>query len=175
MGALFRACIAGRPEFVALKESTGNMKRRRNCCATFRRLLCAAGLRIWRSISALGAHMWICATSNFAPQLILDLYEASASPAGLRADALGGACRNLCAGGKASSSENLILEWTYNSNAIEGNTLTLQETKVVMEGITVGGKSLREHFTNHREAIAYIEEIVRNNEPLTEWQIKNMS
>lgn len=72
--------------------------------------------------------------------------------------------------------ENLILEWTYNSNAIEGNTLTLQETKVVMEGITVGGKSLREHFEviNHREAIAYIEEIVRNNEPLTEWQIKNI-
>ena len=72
--------------------------------------------------------------------------------------------------------ENLILEWTYNSNAIEGNTLTLQETKVVMEGITVGGKSLREHFEviNHREAIAYIEEIVKNNEPLTEWQIKNI-
>lgn len=72
--------------------------------------------------------------------------------------------------------ENLILEWTYNSNAIEGNTLTLQETKVVMEGITVGGKSLREHFEviNHREAIAYIEEIVKNNESLTEWQIKNI-
>ena len=72
--------------------------------------------------------------------------------------------------------ENLVLEWTYNSNAIEGNTLTLQETKVVMEGITIGGKSLREHFEviNHREAIAYIEEIVKNNEPLTEWQIKNI-
>lgn len=72
--------------------------------------------------------------------------------------------------------ENLILEWTYNSNAIEGNTLTLQETKVVMEGITIGGKSLREHFEviNHREAIAYVEEIVRNYEPLSERQIRNI-
>lgn len=39
--------------------------------------------------------------------------------------------------------EALVLEWTYHSNAIEGNTLTLKETKVVLEGITVGGKSLR--------------------------------
>lgn len=37
--------------------------------------------------------------------------------------------------------ENLLLEWTYNSNAIEGNTLTILETKVVLEGITVGGKT----------------------------------
>lgn len=42
--------------------------------------------------------------------------------------------------------ENLVLQWTYNSNAIEGNTLTLMETKVALEGITVGGKTLREHF-----------------------------
>lgn len=72
--------------------------------------------------------------------------------------------------------ENLLLEWTYNSNAIEGNTLTLMETKVVLEGITVGGKTLREHLEviNHRDAILYIEDIVRNGEPLTEWQIKNI-
>ena len=51
--------------------------------------------------------------------------------------------------------EDLIVRWTYHSNAIEGNTLTLQETKVVLEGITVGGKLLREHFEaiNHRDAI----------------------
>ena len=43
--------------------------------------------------------------------------------------------------------ERLILEWIYNSNAIEGNTLTIQETRLVLEtGLTVGGKSLREHF-----------------------------
>jgi Fic family protein len=72
--------------------------------------------------------------------------------------------------------EHLLLEWTYNSNAIEGNTLTLIETKVVLEGITVGGKTLREHLEviNHRDAILYVEEIVSKKETLTEWQIKNI-
>lgn len=72
--------------------------------------------------------------------------------------------------------ENLLLEWTYNSNAIEGNTLTLMETKVVLEGITIGGKTLREHLevVNHKEAILYIEDVVHNKEPFTEWQIKNI-
>ncbi len=55
--------------------------------------------------------------------------------------------------------EKLLLEWTYHSNAIEGNMLTLKETKVVLEGITVGGKTMREHLEviNHREAILYVE------------------
>ncbi len=72
--------------------------------------------------------------------------------------------------------EKLLLDWTYNSNAIEGNTLTLIETKVVLEGITIGGKTLREHLevVNHKEAILYIEDIVRNKEEFTEWQIKNI-
>ncbi|MGI8373015.1 Fic family protein [Priestia megaterium] len=72
--------------------------------------------------------------------------------------------------------EKLLLEWTYNTNAIEGNTLTMNETKVVLEGITVGGKTMREHLEviNHRDAIAYVEEIVQKGEPLTEWQIKNL-
>jgi Fic family protein len=72
--------------------------------------------------------------------------------------------------------EKLFLEWTYNTNAIEGNTLTMKETKVVLEGITVGGKTLREHLEviNHRDAINYVEEIVQKSEPLSEWQIKNM-
>lgn len=69
--------------------------------------------------------------------------------------------------------EKLFLEWTYNTNAIEGNTLTLNETKVVLEGITVGGKTLREHLEiiNHRDAITYVEEIVRKNELPNEMQI----
>lgn len=72
--------------------------------------------------------------------------------------------------------ESILLEWTYNSNAIEGNTLTLLETKVVLEGITIGGKTLREHLevVNHREAILYLEDILRNNEIFNEWQIKNI-
>ena len=72
--------------------------------------------------------------------------------------------------------EKLIVEWTYNSNAIEGNTLTLSETKVVLEGITIGGKSMVEHLEtiNHREAILFIEDLVANDEYLTEWNIKNI-
>lgn len=72
--------------------------------------------------------------------------------------------------------EKLLLEWTYNTNAIEGNTLTINETKVVLEGITVGGKTMREHLEviNHRDAISYVEKIVQKEEPLSEWQIKNL-
>ena len=72
--------------------------------------------------------------------------------------------------------EKILLEWTYNSNAIEGNTLTLSETRVVLEGVTIGGKTLKEHFEviNHKEAINYIEDIVKSNENLSEWQIKNI-
>lgn len=72
--------------------------------------------------------------------------------------------------------EDLVLRWTYHSNAIEGNTLSLKETKVALEGITVGGKTIREHFEaiNHREAIFFVEDLVRKNEPLSEWQIKSI-
>lgn len=72
--------------------------------------------------------------------------------------------------------EDLVLKWTFNSNAIEGNTLTLQETKVVLEGITIGGKNLREHFEaiNHKEAILFVEELVQKNELLNEQDIKSI-
>ena len=72
--------------------------------------------------------------------------------------------------------EKVFLEWTYHSNAIEGNTLTLNETKVVLEGITIGGKTLREHIEviNHRDAITYVEETIQQKEPLTERKIKNL-
>lgn len=72
--------------------------------------------------------------------------------------------------------EDLIVRWTYHSNAIEGNTLTLRETKVALEGITIGGKSLREHLeaVNHRDAILLLEDLVKKNEPLDEWTIKSL-
>lgn len=66
--------------------------------------------------------------------------------------------------------EQLRVEWIYNSNAIEGNTLTLRETQLVLEtGLTIGGKSLREHLEvlNHREAIEYVESLVAGEEPVT--------
>ncbi|NDI34587.1 Fic family protein [Chengkuizengella sediminis] len=72
--------------------------------------------------------------------------------------------------------DHLMLEWTFHSNAIEGNTLTLSETKVALEGITVGGKTIKEHLEviNHKKAILLVEEIVRNHEKLSEWQMKNI-
>ena len=62
--------------------------------------------------------------------------------------------------------ESLSIEWTYNSNSIEGNTMSLRETQMVLqEGITIKGKSLREHFEthNHDKAIDYLFSIVNND------------
>ncbi len=73
--------------------------------------------------------------------------------------------------------EALGLEYTYESNRIEGNTLTLQETNlVVAEGMTVSGKSMREHLEalNHQEALSYIEDSVKSNTPITERLIKEL-
>ncbi|WP_321959281.1 Fic family protein [Burkholderia cenocepacia] len=76
----------------------------------------------------------------------------------------------------ASLREKLMLDWIYHSNALAGNTLTLLETKVVLEGITVAEKTLREHLeaTNHREAIVYVEGIVSKAEVLSEIQIRKI-
>ena len=72
--------------------------------------------------------------------------------------------------------EDLLLRWTYNSNAIEGNTLTLQETKVALEGIAIGGKTLREHFEaiNHKDAILFVESLAQNSDSLSEHNIKQI-
>jgi Fic family protein len=62
--------------------------------------------------------------------------------------------------------ESLSIEWTYNSNSIEGNTMSLRETQMVLqEGITIKGKSLREHFEthNHDKAIDYLYSIINEN------------
>ena len=60
--------------------------------------------------------------------------------------------------------EQMQIEFTYNSNAIEGNTLSLRETQlVIQEGVTVRGKSLREHLEarNHPDAIDYMEKLAQ--------------
>ncbi|MGL4630674.1 MAG: Fic family protein [Leadbetterella sp.] len=65
--------------------------------------------------------------------------------------------------------EELNLEWTYNSNAIEGNTLSLNETRLVLEeGLTVGGKSMREHFEvlNHKRALDILMDLVNSDKPI---------
>ena len=61
--------------------------------------------------------------------------------------------------------EDITVEWTYNSNSIEGNTLSLRETKMIlMDGITIKGKSLREHFEahNHEKAINFLYTLVNS-------------
>lgn len=75
-----------------------------------------------------------------------------------------------------SLKESNILDWTYNSNAIEGNTLTYKETKVVLEGITIGGKSVKEHLEiiNHREAILFLEDILKEKRDISQWDIKSI-
>lgn len=72
--------------------------------------------------------------------------------------------------------EQLTLDWTYHSNAIEGNTLTVLETKVILDGAPIAGKTPREQreAANHRDAILYVEEIVASNEALSQPQIQNI-
>jgi Fic family protein len=73
--------------------------------------------------------------------------------------------------------EQLIVEWTYHSNAIEGNTLTLRETLLILQtGLTIGGKTLREHFEviNHRDAIAFVETLVAQAEVVTPFQVRQI-
>lgn len=68
----------------------------------------------------------------------------------------------------------LELEYTFESNRIEGNTLTLRETDLVVnEGLTVSGKSMREHLEaiNHQEAIGYIKQLVERNFSLNEREL----
>lgn len=62
------------------------------------------------------------------------------------------------------------IAYTFESNRIEGNTLTLQETALVVnEGLTIGGKSLQEHLEalNHAEAVDFITALATNGEDLT--------
>jgi len=70
--------------------------------------------------------------------------------------------------------EQFIVEWTYNSNAIEGNTLTLRETELVINrGLTIGKKSLKEHFEaiNHKDGIQYLYDFIKKKKELDEGTI----
>lgn len=71
----------------------------------------------------------------------------------------------------------LNIEYTYESNRIEGNTLTLSETALVVnEGITISGKSMREHLeaVNHAEAVDYIRELAQKEVEISERVIKDI-
>ena len=73
--------------------------------------------------------------------------------------------------------EAFALEYTYESNRIEGNTLTLQETELVVnEGVTIAGKSMREHLEaiNHAEAIDYIKDFAKSSIEISERTVKEI-
>ena len=72
--------------------------------------------------------------------------------------------------------EEFMVEFTYNSNAIEGNTLTLKETALALEGMTIDQKPLKDHLdaVGHRDAFLYVQDIAQNNVPISESVIRNI-
>lgn len=84
--------------------------------------------------------------------------------------------RPLTAGEIARLNEEFIVEYTYNSNAIEGNTLTLRETDLVLRGLTIDRKPLKDHMeaVGHKEAFDFVSELVKEHVPLSESIIKQI-
>ena len=84
--------------------------------------------------------------------------------------------RPLTEGEVARLNEEFIVEYTYNSNAIEGNTLTLRETDLVLRGLTIDKKPLKDHIeaVGHKEAFEYVSELVKNKVPISETIIKQI-
>ena len=84
--------------------------------------------------------------------------------------------RPLTEGEAERLGEQFIVEYTYNSNAIEGNTLTLRETDLVLRGLTVDQKPLKDHMeaVGHKEAFEYVSELTKKNVPLSESIIKQI-
>lgn len=84
--------------------------------------------------------------------------------------------RPLTEGEAARLSDEFMIEFTYNSNAIEGNTLTLKETAMALEGMTIDQKPLRDHLEviGHRDAFNFVLEIAEGGIPISESLIKQI-
>lgn len=84
--------------------------------------------------------------------------------------------RPLTQGELARLTEDFLVDFTYNSNAIEGNTLTLRETSLVLQGITIDQKPLKDHLeaVGHRDAFLYVQDIARADVSLSEAVIKDI-
>jgi len=84
--------------------------------------------------------------------------------------------RPLTQGEVERLAEEFMIEFTYNSNAIEGNTLTLKETAMALEGMTIDQKPLKDHLeaVGHRDAFLYVQDIAKKDLPLSEVVIKNI-
>jgi Fic family protein len=72
--------------------------------------------------------------------------------------------------------EEFTIEFTYNSNAIEGNTLSLQETALVLQGVTIDRKPLKDHLeaVGHRDAFHYVQDLVSQGKALNDWEIRQI-
>ena len=84
--------------------------------------------------------------------------------------------RPLTEGEVARLNEDFMIEYTYNSNAIEGNTLTLRETDMVLKGLTIDQKPLKDHMeaVGHKDAFYFICDLVKERTPLSEAVIKRI-
>lgn len=84
--------------------------------------------------------------------------------------------RPLTEGEAQRLAEEFTVEYTYNSNAIEGNTLTLRETDMVLRGLTIDQKPLKDHMeaVGHKEAFDFVRELVQKAEPISERIIKQI-
>lgn len=84
--------------------------------------------------------------------------------------------RPLTQGEMRKLQEEFLVEFTYNSNAIEGNTLTLRETAMVLEGLTIDQKPLEDHLeaVGHRDAFLYVEQLLSEKVILDEKVIKDI-
>ncbi|WP_310604471.1 Fic family protein [Anaerosporobacter sp.] len=84
--------------------------------------------------------------------------------------------RPLTEGELERLTEEFIVEYTYNSNAIEGNTLTLRETDMVLRGLTIDKKPLKDHLeaVGQKDAFDFVSELVKDNVPISEGIIKQI-
>lgn len=84
--------------------------------------------------------------------------------------------RPLTEGELSRLKEEFTVEYTYNSNAIEGNTLTLRETDMVLRGLTISQKPLKDHLeaVGHRDAFDFICDLVKEQAPIQESLIKQI-
>ena len=84
--------------------------------------------------------------------------------------------RPLTEGEMERLTEEFVVEYTYNSNAIEGNTLTLRETDLVLRGLTIDRKPLKDHMeaVGHKEAFDFVLDLVKEQVPLSESIIKQI-
>ena len=84
--------------------------------------------------------------------------------------------RPLTQGELERLNEEFLVEYTYNSTAIEGNTLTLRETDMVLKGITIDKKPIKDHLEviGHKDAFNYLADLVKEKEPLSENLIKQI-